>query len=75
MPNPSYEAVCGGRTGHAEVVQIVFDPAVVSYRDLLRVFFTIHDPTTLNRQGADVGRSTARSSSTTAPSRSRSPKR
>jgi peptide-methionine (S)-S-oxide reductase len=54
-PNPSYEAVCSGRTGHAEVVQIVFDPTVVSYRDLLRVFFTIHDPTTLNRQGADVG--------------------
>jgi peptide-methionine (S)-S-oxide reductase len=47
--------VCSGRTGHAEVVQITFDPAVVSFRDLLEVFFTIHDPTTLNRQGGDVG--------------------
>jgi len=54
-PNPSYEQVCTGRTGHAEVVQITFDPAVVSFRELLEVFFTIHDPTTLNRQGADVG--------------------
>lgn len=55
VANPSYEAVCTGRTGHAEVIQVTFDPAVVSYADLLRVFFTIHDPTTLNRQGADVG--------------------
>ncbi|KXK54394.1 MAG: peptide methionine sulfoxide reductase MsrA [Chloroflexi bacterium OLB13] len=55
VKNPSYEAVCGGGTGHAEVVQITFDPGVVSYRDLLNVFFTIHDPTTLNRQGNDVG--------------------
>ncbi len=54
-PAPSYEAVCGGATGHAEVVRIEFDPAVVGYRDLLEVFFTIHDPTTLNRQGNDVG--------------------
>ncbi len=53
--NPSYEAVCTGETGHAESVQITFDPRVVSYRQLLEVFFTIHDPTTLNRQGADVG--------------------
>jgi peptide-methionine (S)-S-oxide reductase len=53
--NPTYEQVCGGRTGHAEVVQITYDPAVVSYRDLLDVFFTIHDPTTKDRQGADVG--------------------
>ena len=55
VPNPSYEAVCGGDTGHAEVVQLAFDPAVISFRDLLGVFFTIHDPTTLNRQGHDVG--------------------
>ncbi len=55
VPNPSYEAVCTGTTGHAEVVQITFDPAVASYRDLLEIFFTIHDPTTLNRQGGDVG--------------------
>jgi peptide-methionine (S)-S-oxide reductase len=52
---PTYEAVCGGNTGYAEVVRIDFDPAVVSLRELLEVFFTIHDPTTLNRQGADVG--------------------
>jgi peptide-methionine (S)-S-oxide reductase len=53
--NPSYEQVCSGRTGHAEVVQITFDPDVISFRELLGVFFTIHDPTTLNRQGGDVG--------------------
>jgi peptide-methionine (S)-S-oxide reductase len=55
VENPSYRAVCNGDTGHAEVVQIHFDPNVISYRDLLNVFFAIHDPTTLNRQGADVG--------------------
>ncbi len=55
VANPSYEAVCGGDTGHAEVVQLQFDPAVISFRELLGVFFTIHDPTTLNRQGHDVG--------------------
>ena len=55
VPNPGYDAVCTGRTGHAEVVQVTFDPAQVSYRELLEVFFTIHDPTTLNRQGGDVG--------------------
>ena len=55
MPNPSYRAVCDGVTGHAEVVQITFDPQVVSFKELLEVFFTIHDPTTLNRQGNDVG--------------------
>lgn len=53
--NPSYGEVCNGTTGHAEVVQIIFDPAIVSFREILQVFFTIHDPTTLNRQGADVG--------------------
>jgi peptide-methionine (S)-S-oxide reductase len=55
VPNPTYHEVCDGDTGHAEVVQVTFDPAVVSYRDLLTVFFTVHDPTTLNRQGNDVG--------------------
>jgi peptide-methionine (S)-S-oxide reductase len=55
VANPSYKLVCTGMTGHAEVIQIVFDPKVVSYSELLQVFFTIHDPTTLNRQGADVG--------------------
>jgi peptide-methionine (S)-S-oxide reductase len=54
-PNPSYDDVCSGRTGHAEVVRITFDPAVLSFRDILTVFFTIHDPTTLNRQGNDAG--------------------
>lgn len=54
-PNPTYEQVCAGVTGHAEVVQITFDPEVISYRDLLGVLFTIHDPTTMNRQGNDVG--------------------
>lgn len=53
--NPSYRAVCNGMTGHAEAVRITFDPNVISYTDILRVFFAIHDPTTLNRQGADVG--------------------
>lgn len=55
VPNPSYREVCGGRTGHAEVVQVTFDPDEVSLRDLLTVFFATHDPTTPNRQGADVG--------------------
>ncbi|GIW07273.1 MAG: peptide methionine sulfoxide reductase MsrA [Dehalococcoidia bacterium] len=55
VPNPTYEQVCTGRTGHAEVTQITYDPAVISFRDLLDVFFTIHDPTTPNRQGNDIG--------------------
>lgn len=55
VPSPTYRQVCGGDTGHAEVVQVTFDPAVVSFREILEVFFAIHDPTTLNRQGADVG--------------------
>ena len=53
--NPTYEDVCSGDTGHAEVVRIIFDPAVLSFRDLLKVFFAIHDPTTKDRQGSDVG--------------------
>ncbi|RJG03848.1 peptide-methionine (S)-S-oxide reductase MsrA [Noviherbaspirillum sedimenti] len=55
LVNPTYEDVCSGKTGHAEVVRITFDPAVVSYRGILEIFFTIHDPTTLNRQGNDSG--------------------
>lgn len=55
MPDPPYERVCDGDTGHAEVVQVIYDPARISFRDLLEVFFVIHDPTTLNRQGNDVG--------------------
>lgn len=55
VPNPSYREVCNGDTGHAEAVQIKFDPWIINLRDLLDIFFVIHDPTTLNRQGADVG--------------------
>ncbi|HJV03321.1 MAG TPA: peptide-methionine (S)-S-oxide reductase MsrA [Burkholderiaceae bacterium] len=55
QPDPTYEQVCSGTTGHAEVVKLAFDPAVIGYRELLEIFFTIHDPTTLNRQGNDVG--------------------
>lgn len=54
-PNPTYQQVCSGSTGHAEVVEITFDPDVVTYRELLEIFWVIHDPTTLNRQGADTG--------------------
>jgi peptide-methionine (S)-S-oxide reductase len=54
-PNPTYRQVCSGTTGHAEVVQVTFDPAVISFDDILELFFAMHDPTTLNRQGADVG--------------------
>ena len=54
-PKPTYRAVCGGSTGHAEVAQVTFDPSVITFEDILHVFFTVHDPTTLNRQGADAG--------------------
>lgn len=55
VANPTYQQVCSGKTGHVEVAEITFDPAIISYSDLLHVFFTLHDPTTLNRQGNDVG--------------------
>ena len=55
VPNPSYQAVCAGTTGHAEAVQVTFDPGVLTFSELLEVFFAIHDPTTLNRQGGDIG--------------------
>jgi peptide-methionine (S)-S-oxide reductase len=55
VSNPSYKEICTGTTGHAEVIQVVFDPAVTSYKEILEIFFTVHDPTTLNRQGNDVG--------------------
>ncbi len=55
VPDPNYDEVCRGTTGHAEVVQVEFDPSVTAYREILEVFFAVHDPTTLNRQGADVG--------------------
>ncbi|HCS38603.1 MAG TPA: peptide-methionine (S)-S-oxide reductase [Anaerolineaceae bacterium] len=54
-PHPTYEQVCSGATGHAEVVRVIYDPSIIPFTDLLHIFFTIHDPTTLNRQGADVG--------------------
>jgi peptide-methionine (S)-S-oxide reductase len=54
-PNPTYKQVCNGNTGHAEVVQITFDPRIITYREILEIFFAFHDPTTLNRQGADMG--------------------
>ncbi len=55
VPNPTYKQVCTGTTGHAEVVQVTFDPQVIDFKEILEIFFTVHDPTTLNRQGADVG--------------------
>ena len=55
VPNPDYNSVCSGTTGHAEVVQVTFDPQVIQFKEILEIFFTVHDPTTLNRQGADVG--------------------
>ena len=55
LANPTYQQVCSGKTGHVEVAEITFDPAIISFNDLLHIFFTLHDPTTLNRQGNDVG--------------------
>ena len=55
VPNPTYDDVCSDETGHAEVVQVTFDPKIITYREILQVFYSIHDPTTLNRQGADAG--------------------
>lgn len=55
IEDPSYEVICSGKSGHAEVIQIYFDPQIVSYKELIEIFFTVHDPTTLNRQGNDVG--------------------
>lgn len=55
VSNPTYREVCSGLTGHAEVIQVTFDPAVISFKEILEIFFTVHDPTTLNRQGADTG--------------------
>lgn len=55
VSNPTYREVCSGLTGHAEVIQVAFDPAVISFREILEIFFTVHDPTTLNRQGGDTG--------------------
>ena len=74
VPNPTYKDVCTGLTGHAEAIEIEYDPAVVSFEKLLEVFFATHDPTTLNRQGADAGSSTVRGSSITTTSRSGSPR-
>ena len=54
-PNPNYQEVCSGNTGHAEVVQVTFDPSIITIKEVLQIFFTVHDPTTLNRQGADIG--------------------
>jgi peptide-methionine (S)-S-oxide reductase len=55
VPNPTYQIICTGRSGHAEVIQITYDPNEISYKEILQIFFTVHDPTTLNRQGNDVG--------------------
>jgi len=67
VPNPSYEQVCTGRTGHAEVIKVVFNPAEITLREILEIFFVVHDPTTLNRQGNDVGPQYRSGIYTTAP--------
>jgi peptide-methionine (S)-S-oxide reductase len=72
--NPTYQQICNGDTGHAEVVRMTFDPAVISFHEILAVFFAIHDPTTLNRQGNDVARNIGPRFSITRPPKKRPPK-
>ena len=74
VADPSYEQVCSGHTGHAEAVRVTFDPAEIGLRDILQIFFATHDPTTPNRQGNDVARSTAAASTTATPRTSRLPR-